>query len=131
MSTTVKQYARETLGSLLDQTAFHLAHAARQHDAESVHRLRVSIRRLQQGIRLFRQYVDEAEAKKVRKQLREFLRAAAEVRNRDIAVTLIGRGETHAAALEAERGTRMRELVALLKGRAATAGRWRAKLGLN
>ena len=80
----IRQFAHERVGSLLDQTAFQLANLVRTGDEESVHKLRVSIRRLQQALRLFVQYLDEATVLKLRKQLRQLMKAAAEVRNRDI-----------------------------------------------
>jgi CHAD domain-containing protein len=110
-----------------------MAHARRTHDAEAVHKLRVSIRRLQQALRLFGEFLDERETRRVKKQLRTVLRAAAEVRNRDIAAKLVastGASETLVAQLESERRNRMTELLRLLRSRRRTQGHWRARLGL-
>lgn len=134
MSGGIKGFARETVGQMLDQTAYHLTQASRSHDEESIHKMRVSIRRLQQGLRLFRQFLDRAEVKRIRRDLREYLRAAAEVRNRDIAMMLAAEVAPNAELvhrLDAERKAEMRKLRALLKARARSAGKWRAKLGLN
>ena len=41
---------------LIDTAVFALHDALRLHEADAVHRMRVSIRRLQQALRLFEQY---------------------------------------------------------------------------
>ena len=130
----MRDFGQRAIGSLIDAAAWQLAHAARVHDEESVHKMRVSIRRLQQSLRLFAQYVDKAEAKRLRKQLRAFLDAAAEVRNRDIAMMLVteaGGAPQIIARLERERKTCMRQTIALLRRRAGSTGKWRARLGLS
>lgn len=60
-----------------------LAAARRRLDVENVHRLRVSIRRLQAALRLM-------DRKEERRALRPLMKLAGEVRNRDIARVLAG-----------------------------------------
>lgn len=118
---------------MIDQAVYQMANAARVHDEDAVHKLRVSIRRLQQALRLFRDFLDEQEARKVRRQLRAVIRAAAEVRNRDIASTLLedmGASAALISHVKSQRRTHMAELRLLLRGRAKAKDRWRARLGL-
>ncbi len=130
----MRKFAQERIGSLLDQTAFQLACLVRTGDEEAVHKLRVSIRRLQQALRLFAQYFDEAKVRKLRKQLRELMKAAAEVRNRDVGGDLLGRlGATPAILqrLEEERREWMLELRVLARMRAPSGPKWRTRLQGN
>jgi len=129
-----RQFANERVGALLDQTAFQLANLVRTGDEEAVHKLRVSIRRLQQALRLFGQYFDEANVRKLRKQLRELMRAAAEVRNRDVAGALLaklGASPQLQERLEAERREWMLELRVLARMRAPSGPKWRTRLQVN
>jgi CHAD domain-containing protein len=130
---TIRAYGLRCVGSMLDKTAYQMANATRVHSADSVHKLRVSIRRLQQALRLFREFLEEREVKRLRKQLRAMLQAAAEVRNRDIAAMLLNKTGAPAALVrrvEAERRSRMTDLLRLLRGRARAHDRWRVRLGL-
>jgi CHAD domain-containing protein len=85
-------------------------------EPEAVHKLRVSIRRLQQSLRLFAQYFPKPGAKRVRKQMRSIMKAAGELRNRDIAIELLGRRRAAVALLEEQRLYARRELVHVLTG---------------
>jgi len=129
-----RQMAHERVGALLDQTAFQLANLVRTGDEEAVHKLRVSIRRLQQALRLFAQYFDEASVRKLRKHLRELMQDAAEVRNRDVAGALLaklGASPQLLERLEAERREWMLELRVLARMRAPSGPKWRARLQVN
>lgn len=130
---SIRSFGIVCVGSMLDEAAFQMANAARVHNADAIHKLRVAIRRLQQSLRLFRDFLDEHELKRLRKQLRGLLRAAAEVRNRDIAIELLrktGAPEPLIGALETERAARLKDLRRVLRGRAKGTDRWRARLGL-
>ena len=63
---TLRQYAHETLRSRLGRVAFELRHTRQSLDAERIHDLRVSIRRLTAALRIFGDAVPAAEAKRVR-----------------------------------------------------------------
>ena len=71
MSGSIPKFAAEQPSGLLaDQTVFNIAHVIRIGDEESVHRLRVSIRRLQQSLRLFPQFLDPRQVERIRLQAR-------------------------------------------------------------
>jgi len=130
-NSAMRRYANERVGSLLDQTAFQLSSVVRNGDEESVHKLRVSIRRLQQALRLFIQFFDEAKVLKLRKQLRQLMNAAAEVRNRDISRDLLAKLGAPASLierLEAERREWLLELRGLARMRAPSGPKWRDRL---
>jgi len=129
----IRSFGVRCVSSMLDDVAFQMANTARVHDEAAVHKLRVSIRRLQQALRLFRDFLDEREVRRLRKQLRIVIRAAAEVRNRDIALTLLtktGASEALIGALNTDRTARLKDLLRALRGRAKAQDHWRARLGL-
>jgi CHAD domain-containing protein len=89
-------FASLQVNRLLGKLAFQVRHAAKRPDEEAIHDLRVSIRRLSQCLREFRQFFPRHETKKILRQLGKVMDLAAEMRNRDIAIELIG-GEGGAA----------------------------------
>ena len=85
------QFARAQASRLLGKLAFQVRHAAKRSNEESIHDLRVSIRRLSQCLREFRQLFPRHHTKKILKQLAKVMDLAAEMRNRDVAIGLIGK----------------------------------------
>jgi CHAD domain-containing protein len=63
--------------------------AAELSDAESVHDLRVSIRRLRECLRAFEDLYPAAPRKKLRKQLRKLMKRAEHVRTADVDIDLL------------------------------------------
>ncbi len=101
------QFASLQLNRLLGKLAFRVRHAARRPDEDAIHDLRVSIRRLSQSLREFRQFFPHHETKKILKQLSKTMDLAAEMRNRDIAIELIsGKGGAPPAFLATLRDER-------------------------
>jgi CHAD domain-containing protein len=130
---TIRAFGLRCVESTLDQATYHIAHAVRAHDEEAVHKMRVSIRRLQQALRLFTEFVDERQVKRLRKQLRTILKAASEVRNRDIGAKLVAKVEAPAALVtrfEEERKSQMQDLLRVLRSARRDRNRWRARLGV-
>jgi len=134
---TMQAYARERGSLLLRRLAFQIHRAARLHDAESIHDLRVSIRRFQQCLAVFGQFFPHGQAKKIRKRLHRIMEIAGEIRNRDIALELFQKsGLPGDSALESKWRQESRqlhgELVRMLGrfGRRDLALRWGSRLGL-
>ena len=131
----MQKYAVEQTSALLARLAFRVCRTARRADAHSVHDLRVAIHRFAQSLRLFGEFLPKGECKKIRRRLRRIARAAAEVRNRDVALALCkeaGLPSTAAAAskLREERKEAEQKLIARL-GRLAGrdfSRRWRQRL---
>lgn len=134
---TMRDYALERGALLLRRLAFQMHRAARLRDPESIHDLRVSIRRFQQCLAVFAQFFPRGQTKKIRARLHQIMQIAGEIRNRDIAldllhksglppdVALAGRWREEARQFHAD-------LVRLLArwGRRDISRRWGARLGL-
>lgn len=134
----MRRYAVEQVSALLGRLVFQVHRALRSHDPEVAHDLRVSIRRFNQGTRVFRQFFPVREVKKIRRRLHAIMEAAAEVRDRDIALELCAaaalpdssplRGELAAQRQAAE--AEMRDLLKRFEA-GDYSSRWRARLGLG
>jgi CHAD domain-containing protein len=134
---SMDKYASAQASRRLDRFAFELRRAAKSGDADSIHDLRVSIRRFSQCLRVFGQFFPAREAKKIRRRMRRILDLAAEVRNRDIAVELseqagVRPDSTLPLRLSQERKQTEQELVRMLKrwGRRELSAKWRGQLRL-
>src|SRR5262245_20209839 len=106
----MRDYARTQTAILLRRLAYQVNRASKSTDAESVHDLRVAIRRLNRCLRTFSQFYPGRSWKKVRRRLKELMTVAGEVRDRDIAVELLNHAgsapDSHAIkALGQERHT--------------------------
>jgi len=134
---TMRDYALERGSLLLRRLAFQMHRAARLRDPESIHDLRVSIRRFQQCLVVFAQFFPHGQAKKIRRRLHQIMQVAGEIRNRDIALELLERSGmpldiTLQGRLREEARALHGELVRLLGrwGRRDLSRRWGSRLGL-
>jgi CHAD domain-containing protein len=93
------KFASGQASRLLGKLAFQVRQAAKRPNEEAIHDLRVSIRRLSQCLREFHQFFPRRETKKILKQLGKVMDLAAEMRNRDIAIELIGKDGRPAEAV--------------------------------
>ena len=133
----IRAFALQQIEALLGRFVFELHRAAQSNDPEAVHDLRVSIRRLSQALRVFAAFFPAREVKKIRRRLRAILDAAAEVRDRDIALELCDRaGIPPDAPLRAAFETARREAEQAFKDllkeceRRGFSARWRSRLHL-
>ena len=85
----IQTYAIDQGTKLLRRLAHRLNQAASSPDPDAVHDLRVAIRRFQQFLRVFCQFLPDRTARKIRRRLRKIMKSAGEVRNRDIAAMLL------------------------------------------
>ena len=111
------QFASAQAGRLLGKLAMQVRHAAKHPNEEAIHDLRVSIRRFSQCLREFRQFFPRHQTKKILKQLTRVMDLAAEMRNRDIAIELIGGASAEsvlAVSLREEREQAKRKLTKAL-----------------
>jgi CHAD domain-containing protein len=121
---TMRDYARLQTAALLERLAGQVDRASAS-DADSIHDLRVVIRRLSRCLRLFAQFYPGRSAKKLRAQLTALMDAAGAVRDLDIALALLaqaGLSPRSAAVvrLSALRGKRRRDFLAEVR-------RWRGR----
>lgn len=133
----IRKYAIDQGSRLLDRLIYQLNRAASAHDAESVHDLRVAIRRFQQFLRVFRQFLPRAKFKKIRRRLHGLMILSGEVRNRDIAAALLQQaGVTNhsrlSISLAREREQAQKELLKLIDGlnRRGLVRKWHSRLQL-
>jgi CHAD domain-containing protein len=83
------QFVRQQIAKLLARLAFEVQAGTKSLDPERVHHLRVATRRLATALRVFEEFLPEKQARRVRKRLREMMRNAAALRDRDIALKLL------------------------------------------
>ena len=134
--TDMRQHVRSQTSALLRRLAFQVGRAA-AGNAESIHDLRVAIRRLGRCLRVFAALYPDRSWKTLRRQLRVLMSAAGVARDYDIALELLGeagvaRGSAIVKRLEAER-RQAREALALEIRRwqgGNFSRKWRSRLEL-
>lgn len=109
--------------------------AKHPHDVEAIHKLRVAIRRFTQALRVFRDSLDAAHARKMRKPLRKLMEPCGAARNCDIAPEVLEAAgvpadKTLRRRLQRQRSRAERELIKLLTGGSTRIDlrRWQAWL---
>ncbi len=134
---SMRDHAAGQTSTLLRRLAFQANRTARHSDADAVHDLRVSIRRLAQCLRIFGQFLPRERGKKSQRRLRTVIDLASAVRDRDIAMGLLAAaripsGSAMVQALSQERAEAERSLVGALEGwsRRGFQKKWRSRLEL-
>jgi CHAD domain-containing protein len=131
----MRDYVRLQTGILLRRFASNVNRTARTGDARDIHDLRVSIRRLNRCLRVFKQLYPGNTAKQIRRRLSRLMDACGNVRDCDIAVGLLAEAGVPPASpllrqLVAERGAACLTLKQKLQ-RCKAVGlsrTWRARL---
>ena len=129
------QFVAEQTTRLLERLAFQVNAAIHSKDANSIHDLRVAIRRFVQILSVCKSNFPARERRKVRRNLKEIMSFAGDVRDRDIAVGLLAKsGTTESAALEEKMKLQRKEaekvLLAVLRcwGARKFSSKWRSRL---
>jgi CHAD domain-containing protein len=91
--TKTRDFAAEHADELLSRLILQIGRCVKSRTPETVHDLRVAIRRLTQALIVFKACFSPKELKKVRRGLKKVLSAAGRVRNGDIAVELLTKFE--------------------------------------
>lgn len=133
----MRKYARQQTKALLGNFARRLALAAETGDADTIHDLRVSIRRLSRGLRTFALYYPDQSWKSIRAQLRQVMQLAGAVRDRDIALACLTKAGVAAQAaivarLKSERRQANAEFLARIRqwGDEAVTRQWSRQLAI-
>jgi CHAD domain-containing protein len=84
-------HARQQTALLLRRLTLVLDRAARDGNAQSIHDVRVALRRLSRCVRVFAPFYPPGSWKKIRRRISTLMAAAGAVRDCDIAIELIGR----------------------------------------
>ena len=82
-------YATDQVATRLGKLVFEVRRASQAMDAETIHDLRVAVRRFQQSLTVFETLLPMQKAKKIRARLKRLMDLAGEVRDRDIACQLL------------------------------------------
>ncbi len=85
----MREHVRSQTAILLRRLAFEVNRAAKSCNEETVHDLRVAIRRLSRCLQAFSQFYPKGSAKKVRRRLKTLMKPAGAVRDLDIALDLV------------------------------------------
>jgi len=88
-----RKFALDQAERRLGRLAFQINRTAESRDTEAVHDLRVAVRRFSQVLRLFKPYFRGKEVRKIRRELKQMMGLAGEVRNCDIALKLMAKAE--------------------------------------
>jgi CHAD domain-containing protein len=91
--TATRRFAREQADRLLGRLAFQIGRAIKSRNAEAIHDLRVAIRRFAQALRAFKPCFQGKELRKIRRELKQIMAVAGEVRNHDIALKLVAKSK--------------------------------------
>jgi len=133
----MRSYALQQTRTLLRRLAFQVSQTGRRGDADSVHDLRVAIRRFSQCLRVFEHYLPKPSVRKIRHSLKTMMARAAAVRDLDIAAELLHAGgiPKHArvlGALDKERRQAEEKLLGTIRRscRQNFSAKWRVKLEL-
>jgi CHAD domain-containing protein len=120
---------------LLERLAYQVNHTLHTPAADSVHDLRIAIRRFSQWLVLAKPAYPAKDVKKIRRRLKELMELTNAPRDCDVALKLLAKSElTSAAALEQpirdRRKEELRKLTPALRRWAArkTSSKWRAAL---
>ena len=122
----MEQFVRSQITRLADRLVEDLRGAAGKQDEDSVHRMRVSIRRFVQSLKVFEQYVPKSASKKAQKELRRLMRLSSKVRDLDIAMLFLEK-HRHPVGILADR----RERAGLELAGALGSGKWQSRLEWN
>jgi CHAD domain-containing protein len=135
VTTETRQFAGEQTGRLLRHLAFQINHTVKSCDPESIHDVRVAIRRFTQAVAVFKPCFPGKEMRKIRRRLKKVMAVAGEVRNYDVALKLTGKSNVPELAqiqskLRSRRKESVRVLVSELKSwtERQMSLKWRAAL---
>jgi len=74
---------------LADRLKSHVGIALKDDGAEAIHDLRVANRRLRNALRIFKNFYSRRTRKEARRELKEIMKTAGKVRDRDIAIQIV------------------------------------------
>ena len=93
-----RKFAGQNAARLLRRLAFQMNLTKKAPDSDSVHDLRVSIRRFTQVLGVFKSCFPGKETRKIRRRVKKLMQLAGAVRNFDIALKLLSKSRTTEAA---------------------------------
>src|SRR5260370_26380841 len=116
-SPETRKFAAEHAQKLLGQLAFEINRVAKSRDPDSVHDLRVSLRRFSQTMHLFRDCFPGRKMHKIELRVKRVMRSADELRNFDTTLRLLSKARrSGSSALRSKLQARRKESERLLAG---------------
>ena len=116
-SPETRKFASEHAQKLLGQLAFEINRVAKSRDPESVHDLRVSLRRFSQTLHLFEDCFPGRKMHKINLRVKRVMRSADELRNFDTTLRLLSKARrSGSSALRSKLQARRKESERLLAG---------------
>ncbi|SPE37284.1 hypothetical protein SBA3_2610016 [Candidatus Sulfopaludibacter sp. SbA3] len=117
----MRKYVQQQTAALLQRLATQVNRAAGTGSPDAIHDLRVAIRRLSRGLRVFAPFYRDDSWKSIRRELRRVMQMAGTVRDRDIAVGCLAKAGVEKGAaivtrLRAERRRANREFLDEIRG---------------
>jgi len=135
LTTETRKFAGQNAARLLRRLAFQMSLTKKAPNSDSVHDLRVSIRRFTQILGVFKSCFPGKEARKIRRRTKKLMLLAGAVRNYDIALKLLSKSRAAEAAslrskLEIQRKECARVLIGALNRRIERKSslKWRTAL---
>jgi len=130
--TSMRSYAMRQVSGLLEAAIKELRNTAHTRDAEAIHGLRVSIRRLFQALKTFAQYLPEEARDGIEDELRAVIKAAGRARDCDVLLEMLADSDVELSVLHQQRTELKRELLAAIQPLLETSlsKRWRSGLGI-
>ena len=134
----IATYAADRARELMRKLAKEVERSRKHGDADAIHDLRVSVRRLAQCLDVFGGLFPDESAKRLRKRIRKIRRLAGEVRDRDITIEKLSgldipAPDGFAERMRKERADAYDVLAAKLEGlsRKKRIAAWARDLGLE
>lgn len=132
----MRRYAAVTVDTLIRRLAFQINRTARRGDPDSVHDLRVAIRRLSQALDVFSTLFPKSAAWKVDRKIDKLRRLAGQVRDLDITLEYCAARKGRAATASRLTELRKKAFSELSEGLSHARKRepwrkWRTRLGLR
>jgi CHAD domain-containing protein len=129
---SMRAYALHQVSGLLETTITELRNTARVRDAEAIHELRVSIRRLLQALKTFAQYLPEAASGEIQGELHAIIKATGGLRDCDVLIGMLAESGMSLDTIRRQRTELKRELLATIQPllKANVSKRWRTGLGI-
>jgi CHAD domain-containing protein len=132
LSTGMRDYAMHQVSGLVESTITELHNTARMRNAEAIHGLRVSIRRLLQALKTFSQYLPEEAREGVEEELRAVIKASGGLRDCDVLIEKLADSGVALDPFRRQRTELKKELLATIEPLldAGLSKRWRTGLGV-
>ncbi len=112
----MRKYTQEQTATLLRRLASDAHQAASLGTPDAVHDLRVGIRRFNQCLRVFRDSFPRGAVRRIRRELKNIMQMAGEVRDLDIAMELLKMAKVrHDPVLAHDRRRAYKQLAGALK----------------